>query len=65
MHNFYIKITKEEYEELNKLSYGEQNKIVESKLSPDILYGYGFYGHFLAASDGEYRIVCRVGDSCD
>ena len=60
-----IEISKEEFDKLKAMSYGQRSPLVIDKLPERILMGYGYYGHILKEVDGKYLIVCDIGSSCD
>lgn len=59
------KISKEEYDRMSKLSYGELSSEVRSGLSEATIYGYGYYGCRLSSKDDEYYLNINIGSSCD
>lgn len=65
MQTSYRDITKEEYDRLKSMSYGEVNSEIEANLSDAIKWGYGYYGHTLREVDGKYQLGLKIGDSCD
>ena len=62
---FTKKISKEEYDRLSAMSYGEVDKEIKSNLSDSIIYGYGYYGHDLLQENGMYFVGTTTGNSCD
>lgn len=58
-------ITKEEYDRLSGMTYEEVNKEITDGLSPEIKWGYGYYGHILTEADGMYFLGMKIGGSCD
>ena len=57
-------ISKEEYEQLSKLSYAEQKKKIEDTIPQSWICGYGWYGFSLVGGEHPY-IAHRIGNSCD
>ena len=62
---FYKEISKEEYDRLSSMSYGEVDKEIKNNLSDSIIYGYGYYGHDLLEENGMYFVGRTTGNSCD
>ena len=61
----YREVDKEEYERLQKMSYGERTEEIEEDLSASIKYGYGYYGHNLCKENGKFYMGITSGNSCD
>ena len=62
---FYREISKEEYDRLSAMAYGEVDAEIDKNLSDSVKYGYGYYGHRLLEEDGMYFLGTTTGNSCD
>ena len=62
---FYKEISKEEYDRLSSMTYGEVDKEIKDNLSDSIIYGYGYYGNDLLEENGMYFVGRTTGNSCD
>ena len=62
---FYKEISKEEYDRLSSMSYGEVDREIKNNLSDSIIYGYGYYRHDLLEENGMYFLGTTTGNSCE
>ena len=58
-------ITKEKFEELDKMDNKQFNNYIDSKIPIEWACGYGHYGAYLKEEDGKYYIIHNLGSSCD
>lgn len=58
-------ITKERYEELEKMDGKERAKVISNEIPIEWAIGYGWYGCFLAKTEDKYFIVHNLGSTCD
>ena len=56
-------ITKEKYDYYE--SQPSVSAAIESDMSDDIIYGYGYYGGSIYEDNGKYYMQYSIGDSCD
>lgn len=56
-------ITKEKYDYYE--SQPNVSAAIESDMSDDIIYGYGYYGGSIYEDNGKYYMQYSIGDSCD
>lgn len=56
-------ITKEKYDYYE--SQPSVSVAIESDMSDDIIYGYGYYGGSVYESDGKYYMKYSIGNSCE
>lgn len=56
-------ITKEKYDYYE--SQPNVSAAIESDMSDDIIYGYGYYGGSIYESNGKYYMQYSIGSSCD
>lgn len=58
-------ISKEEYERMSAMTYGELTEEIEKNLPDYIKWGYCYYGHRLEEKDGKYYLIYKIGSTCD
>lgn len=56
-------ITKEKYDYYK--SQPSVSSAIETDMSDDIIYGYGYYGGSVYESDGKYYMKYSIGNSCE